>query len=112
MPLYFSTSKMAQSTIMPTRFRHCSRPRLTVIRSAKALKGILQEGLRIGRREANVGLLPVDGSLQFARRSRLQFAAQEFAEIIFVTLPDKFDAISRKTFHASLSKVESVLVET
>ena len=82
------------------------------IGSAKALEGILQEGLHIGRRKANVGLLPVDGALQFACRSCLQFGAQEFTEISSVILPDELDAISRETLHATLRKVEGVLVET
>jgi len=55
--------------------------------------------------------LPIYGSLQFACRSCFEFGAQEFTEISLVILPDEFDAISRKTFHATLRQVERVLVE-
>lgn len=75
------------------------------------MNGILQEAPRIGRRKANVGHLPVDGSLQFACRSRRQFGAQEFTEIGFVVLPDEFDAVSRETLNVTLRQIKGVLVE-
>jgi hypothetical protein len=74
-------------------------------------KSVFEEDLRIGRRETNVRLQPIDLALQFRGRLLLHRAAQELAEVRSVISLNVFHTIGSEPLNAILSEVERVLVE-